>query len=469
MRADVDPAKPNDPGRKDYFMVVRTYPTGVSVYRPGGSDKGNLVFLGSAGVPFVVRHDSPGRVKLELGGPVVNGQPSDYWGYAPMSREATLQLPVGRESSFRFEGNEVKVYQFPTMGAPEIELPPAPGLSNWCLRLLYSLKIHWFTTLLSGVALVASILSYIAYRPRLLENRVREQRRRELQDKFAHIDPDLDRFLNRAFQKWRTVERLGAGGMAVVYRAIPEDSLAEQDSVAIKIMNPELLRDPDYRRRFEREIEISQSLDHPNVVRPIDWGEQSGVLFLVMEYIQGQPLRDIIPKGGFPIAKALQLSIDISAALVYAHKKGIIHRDLKPENIMVTNKGLIKVMDLGLAKRHESDNVTKTGDTFGTPAYMAPEQIAGGGALLPATDQYAMGVILYELVLGVRPFISDDTLTLVLKHLNEAPPRVRSVAPQLPQDLDDVIDKMLAKDPSRRYPGMADVKARLETIRAKYE
>ena len=200
----------------------------------------------------------------------------------------------------------------------------------------------------------------------------------------------------------------------------------------------------------------------------LDRGENQGVLYFVMEYIQGTILRDIIPERGFAFPQALDIILDICKGVVYAHGQGIVHRDLKPENIMVTQKGLIKVMDLGLAKRSESENVTKTGDTFGTPAYMSPEQITGGGQLQPATDQYALGVMFFELLTGHRPFEVADSLTLVMKHLQEPPPLVRKYKPQLPQEVEVLLDRMLAKDPGKRYPTMADVKKQIEKIQQTY-
>lgn len=348
-----------------------------------------------------------------------------------------------------------------------ITLKPAPGLAAMLQRTAFWFQFHYLISLTMVLATVGGGFAFIVVGlPTLREN----ARRNRFLARLKNLDVENDLFLAREFGEWVTVQRLGAGGMAVVYKGVSTQKMDMDDAgaVAIKVMNPDLAEDIDYRRRFQREIQISRTLDHPNVVRTIDFGEQQKSLYLVMEFMEGEDLRKRLPEKGFPLIEAIPLAMGICQGLIHAHDKGVVHRDLKPDNVMLTKNGLIKVMDLGLAKRNENpDNVTRTGDTFGTPAYMAPEQITGA-TLLPATDQYALGVMLFEMVTGRRPFEVADSLTLVMKHLQEPPPRVRDYKSQLPEELDLLIDRMLLKDPNKRYPSLKDVLAELQKIQRKY-
>ncbi|MCA9795649.1 MAG: serine/threonine protein kinase, partial [Candidatus Eremiobacteraeota bacterium] len=221
------------------------------------------------------------------------------------------------------------------------------------------------------------------------------------ESKFSGEDPNLGKVLGA----YRLVGRLGAGGMAVVYKAIPESELAngpeaaEKAAVAVKLMNQEYTEDPDFRRRFDREVQVCQELDHRNVVRLVDWGQESGALYMVMELVDGQTLGDILDdRKALEPQEFLTYMEGICQGLNHSHKKGIVHRDLKPSNIMVTKNGLIKIMDLGLAKGDRSDHkVTQTGDALGTLAYMPPEQFTGG-VVTPYADQYSLGVMAYEML-----------------------------------------------------------------------
>ncbi len=349
-----------------------------------------------------------------------------------------------------------------------IKLRPAPGAQAAALRVVLWFKLHYLVSGgilgLLGIAAAVGLTVVLPRYKSFLEERERDRR---FNQRLHSLRTDDDLFLGRQFGEWVTMKRLGAGGMAVVYKGVSTLTKREDEAVAIKVMNPDLAEDIEYRRRFNREIQISRTLDHPNVVRMIDHGEHNKILYLIMEYVEGETLRDSLPEKGFPLPQALKLALGIVQGLIHAHQKGIVHRDLKPDNIMVSNKGLVKVMDLGLAKRDESENVTRTGDTFGTPAYMAPEQITGG-TLMPATDQYAFGVMLFEMVSGRRPFEVADSLTLVMKHLQEPPPRVREYKSQLPEELDAVIDRMLLKDPAKRFKNLVEVQIELNKIQRKY-
>lgn len=456
--------------RNTFKLRIQVNPPGASVYGEmaaiGNSTVkyGNMVgFLGPANSPFDVdlAKFKDGKLTIYIGGEKLRDGPiQPFHGY----QIRTESIP----DRALLERNAVDgIINFPA-SAP-LQLQPAPGVGAWIQRTVYWFQIRPILTftLLALAGAVGFALITIVF-PRQKAWREERARINKFNERLRNLDVQNDLFLGRQFGEWATVKRLGAGGMAVVYKGVSVVTMNDDEAVAVKVMNPDLAQDVEYRRRFNREVQISRTLDHPNVVRMIDFGEQDNILYLSMEYIQGETLRDLLPEKGFPLPEAMGLALGIVQGLIHAHQRGVVHRDLKPDNVMVTNNNkLVKVMDLGLAKREESENVTRTGDTFGTPAYMAPEQITGG-SLLPATDQYALGVMLFEMVTGRRPFEVADSLTLVMKHLQEPPPRVREYKSQLPEELDAMIDRMLLKDPAKRFKSLVEVQVELQKIQRKY-
>ncbi|MBS2037630.1 serine/threonine protein kinase [bacterium] len=441
-------------------LHVRADPPGAVVY----IDTGIPNRLGLVNENLDISHLSLSdqNISVILGGEYDKDsrQVLTFHGYAP-----TLRYIEPAELNSSLQTGTITI---PVTDSQPIQLKPAPGFSAALSRFLYWWQVHYLvTTIVAGLAGAGAFFLIAVVLPRRkawLEERAKVAK---FNARLRSLDVQNDLFLGRQFGEWATVKRLGAGGMAVVYKGVSVHTMNDDEAVAIKVMNPELAQDQDYRRRFSREVQISRTLDHPNVVRMIDFGEQDGILYLSMEYIQGETLRDMLPSKGLPLPEGMPIALGIAQGLIHAHQKGIVHRDLKPDNIMVTEGKLVKVMDLGLAKREESENVTRTGDTFGTPAYMAPEQITGG-TLLPATDQYAFGVMLFELFSGRRPFEVADSLTLVMKHLQEPPPRIREYKSQLPDELESMIDRMLLKDPSKRYKSLVEVQIELTKIQRKY-
>lgn len=341
---------------------------------------------------------------------------------------------------------------------PPISLPGKSGLFNMLTRFwvwarfepAYSISLA--VVVGGGLALIP--LWWWPRRHAELARLSRERRLSGFESKVTDEDPNLLKVLG----DYRLVDRLGAGGMAVVYRAVPDETLDESEAVAIKVMNADLAGDPEYRRRFDREVDVSRELDHRNIVHLITWGEQEGVLYLVMELVDGHILREEMPSGGMALETFRGYFRGMCEGLAHAHAKGIVHRDLKPANIMVTPKGRLKIMDLGLAKGNRpGHDVTRTGDALGTPAYMPPEQITGG-MLTPRSDQYALGVMAFEMLTGRLPFReADDAMAVLLKHLQEEPPGVREFRPQLPEGIEVAIRRMLQKDPGQRFDNITQV------------
>src|SRR3954464_8532239 len=263
--------------------------------------------------------------------------------------------------------------------------------------------------------------------------------------------------------KYHILELVGEGAMGVVYKA--RDSVLDR-TVAVKVMNDAIARQDELRTRFLREAQAAASLQHPNVVSIYDLGEVDGHLYIAMEYVPGADLEAIVKEEAAPLSlqEKLDIIIDVLTGLTFAHKRGIVHRDVKPANIRIAEDGRAKLMDFGVAHL-TSSNLTSTGASLGTPVYMSPEQITGGKAT-PATDVFAVGAVLYELLTGCKPFDSNTLQGLFYKILTEKPKPLRDVTPGLPSALDHIVEKAMAKDAAQRYQSALDMANDLSGVRA---
>jgi len=249
--------------------------------------------------------------------------------------------------------------------------------------------------------------------------------------------------------RYRLVELIGEGGMALVYKA--ECSLLCR-MVAIKILRPQYANDIEFVERFRREARSAASLSHPNVVNIYDVGQEDGIDYIVMEYISGGNLKDIIRREApFSIRRALDYTKQIAEALNHAHERNIIHRDIKPHNILVTSDGQIKVTDFGIARAISASSFTQTGIVVGSVQYASPEQVKGG-IVGPQSDLYSLGCVLYEMLTGTIPFKGDTSISIALQHLQEKLTRVRDIRPDIPVSVENIINKAMAKDLTERYP-----------------
>jgi serine/threonine-protein kinase len=258
---------------------------------------------------------------------------------------------------------------------------------------------------------------------------------------------------------------VGSGAMGVVYRGVNE---ATGKMAAIKVVSGEISQRGRVYDRFMREAEILKQFRHPNIVRFLAVGRYQGTSYIAMEFIQGETLDKVLERRGvLPWREVVDLAVQICEALHYAHEHGVVHRDLKPSNLMVTPEGRLKLTDFGIAKDLDATALTATGRTLGTAAYMAPEQIRGAPAVSHKTDLYALGIVLYQLLVGKPPFEGSSPMILMHNHLNEIPPRPSAKVEEIPVAVDDLVVALMAKDPVDRPWDAAAVAHQLSELKQK--
>ncbi len=267
----------------------------------------------------------------------------------------------------------------------------------------------------------------------------------------------------RVFSSRYEIQReVAQGGMAEVYLA--RDQLLNRP-VALKALFPEYAREPSFVERFRREAQAAANLNHPNIVAIYDWGQESGTYFIVMEYVEGRSLRDLI-RSESPLDpnQAAEITAEIASALAFAHRNGVVHRDVKPGNVLLTRSGNVKVTDFGIARAGASDGLTQTGSVMGTATYFSPEQ-AQGLSVDGRSDVYSLGVVLYEMVTGGAPFTGDSPVAVAYKHVREDAVAPSQRNADVPHDLEQIIMTALAKNADQRYQTADDLRADLLRFR----
>ncbi|WP_161602283.1 serine/threonine protein kinase [Tautonia marina] len=264
--------------------------------------------------------------------------------------------------------------------------------------------------------------------------------------------------------------KIGAGAMGEVFKATRHLKDGRTRTAAVKIISAEYLARDNALKRFQRESELLAQLRHPNIVRYYAHGKAQGIYYYAMEFVEGEPLDSVIERRGFlPWDEVVELGIQLCQALQFAHEHQVVHRDLKPSNLMLTKDGQIKLTDFGIAKDLDATtDLTKTGRTLGTVAYMAPEQIHGKIPISHWTDLYALGCLLYQMLTGQTPFAGSSPVILMQAHLNTPPPRPSEKNPDIPRALDDLVVRLMSKTPSDRAWDAAQVAYQLEELRERH-
>ena len=248
--------------------------------------------------------------------------------------------------------------------------------------------------------------------------------------------------------RYEVIRSIGEGGMANVY--LGYDTILDRN-VAIKVLRGDLANDEKFVRRFQREALSASSLAHPNIVEMYDVGEDDGTYYIVMEYVDGKTLKQLLKKrGSLTLSEAIDIMSQLTDGMAHAHDSYIIHRDLKPQNIMIKDDGQIKITDFGIAMALNSTQLTQTNSVMGSVHYLPPEQASGKGCTIKS-DIYSMGIIFYELLSGSLPFRGDNAVEIALKHMREPLPSLREENPSIPQSIENIIRKATAKNPKNRY------------------
>src|SRR6476469_1562040 len=265
-----------------------------------------------------------------------------------------------------------------------------------------------------------------------------------------------DVFANR----YEVERELAKGGMADVFVAYDRQL---KRRVAVKVLFSEFARDPSFVERFRREAQNAASLNHPNVAAVYDWGQERGTYYIVMEFVEGRSLRDIIrTEGPLPAAAAARIAGELADALAFAHRNGVVHRDVKPGNVLITASGQVKLTDFGIAANHFDANqgLTQTGSVMGTATYFSPEQ-AQGHPVDGRSDVYALGVVLYEMLCGVPPFSGESPVAVAMKHVREIPPPMTTRVPDVPAQLQSIVNAALTKEIEVRYQSAEEMRVDL--------
>lgn len=255
-------------------------------------------------------------------------------------------------------------------------------------------------------------------------------------------------------ERYEILRQIGEGGMANVYLA--HDVILDR-KVAIKILRGDLANDEKFVRRFQREALSASSLSHPNIVEMYDVGEDNGMYFIVMEYVEGKTLKQLLKRrGNLTLSEAIDIMLQLTDGIAHAHESYIIHRDLKPQNIMIEENGMIKITDFGIAMALNSTQLTQTNSVMGSVHYLPPEQASGKGSTVKS-DIYSMGILFYELLTGSLPFKGENAVEIALKQMRDPLPSVKAQNPSIPQSIENIIMRATAKNPKNRYDNVKEM------------
>lgn len=260
--------------------------------------------------------------------------------------------------------------------------------------------------------------------------------------------------------RYQIIRTIGEGGMANVYLA--HDLILDRD-VAVKILRGDLADDEKFVRRFQREAIAASSLSHPNIVEMYDVGEDDGKYYIVMEYVEGKTLKNLIKKrGGLTLPEVIDIMTQLTSAIACAHDSNIIHRDIKPQNVLIKEDGIVKITDFGIAMALNSNELTQTNSVMGSVHYLPPEQANGKGATVKS-DIYSLGIVMFELLTGMLPFKGENAVEIAIKQMKNQIPSVCNINSQIPQSVENIVLKACAKNPKNRYNNVVEMYNDIQT------
>jgi serine/threonine protein kinase len=369
----------------------------------------------------------------------------------PLTYEIKVDAPADMWHRYRFSRSGVRGVEFLSSG---FEFNPP--------LVVDTTRLAWIAGLPLGVVSLLFAVQFLRARGLRRQLAATHERLSEAEAR-SGLFP-IDGSVPSRIDTYDVQGKLGMGGMAVVYKVARGGQ-----EYALKLPLPNLLEDPDFRARFSREMRLGASLQHPNLVHIYDVNDgvgDFGYPYLVMELVNGLPLKERLALGGLDLSAVGRIGLQILDALAHIHGRGIVHRDIKPSNVMVTSSGNAKVMDFGIAYREETEagRLTGTGDLLGTPLYLAPEQIGSEKQSTdPRIDVYGVGMILYEALAGRLPWSSGDSVAAVLEKVTHDPPALIDFRPDVPRPVADCVMRMIARDPAERP---SDAVAAREALRA---
>ncbi|MBN9415116.1 hypothetical protein ABS71_10705 [bacterium SCN 62-11] len=419
-------------GAEPHSVTFRVWPPGTRVTMANSARSEG--FLGLSGVPVPLDEATipAGTITLSF----------EYPGYKKESRDVKGRLLLGSAV-------------WPPEDQPEVRL--LAGSSTVAARdFAREHPVFLAVFVLLGVGLAgAEWMRRTSHGRALRLARLAED---EAIQKAATLEASLDPSLAVSLNGYRILRELGKGGMAIVYEV---ERAGEATPLALKLLHREISENPDALKRVRREVRVWRELIHPGIVPLLDFGEINGRYYFVMDKITGDTLQRRLRQGRVRPAEAIRFMDAMLDAVAYAHGRGVIHRDIKPDNIMLREDGRLQVLDFGISRSVDQQTMITLGDSvLGTPAYMAPERFSGQNDF--ASDQYALGLIFYELFTGVYPMGEDQDIGVLLgKQFNYTPPRMSAVDARIPVELDNLVMRMLEKDPVQRFPSVEEARQAL--------
>jgi hypothetical protein len=419
-------------------ITFRTDPSGAAVFIARYGSSAGDDHIGASGTPL----------------------PLDLAKFLPdQEAEIIFRLPGFHDEKIRLKPHMFrhfspeKILPYPSLGASPVVLKPktfGKAAALWLSRNAGILVMIAIILILPGIFLAMKTAGM--------------KKEREKWKNWEALKADVDQkdpMFNRIIGNYVIIEKIGEGGMATVYTAVPEAGRSKTEMVAIKVLKVKKEEEGEFFRRFRREVNILRNLSHPNILRVIDYGDQEGLLYIITEWIRGETLEKRIPERGLELADFQGIFSEILRAFEYAHQQGIVHRDVKGENIMITENGRIVVMDFGLAKGDHYSAITVDGTILGTPNYIAPE-LSRKKELDSRADQYSLGVLAFYMLTGHLPFTDESPFKVIYMHMEEPPPSLRESRPDLPEMLEKMVLKMMEKEPEKRFQNPAEIKEALE-------